>query len=166
MGLYAKQSFKKIVKRLQEDSSSIWYDHQELELLEYEETCENYEKLQAQGGHTIPAQQRAIFNQILKDAASDPVRQQMIYDKHMTHEKQLNEIVINPSHLILPQSYNMFPCPVDGQSFKKSPSLINWRLIETKMCWGVLFLLGGGFTLAKCLQTSGLSLMLVAQLKK
>ena len=27
--LYAKATFKKIVKRLQEDSSSIWYDHQE-----------------------------------------------------------------------------------------------------------------------------------------
>ena len=24
-----------------------------------------------------------------------------------------------------------------------------YRLIETKMCWGVIFLLGGGFALAK-----------------
>ena len=56
--------------------------------------------------------------------------------------------------------------PSPGKPFKKSPSLITWRLIETKMPWGVLFLLGGGFTLAKCLQTSGLSIMLVAQLNK
>lgn len=27
--LYAKQQYKKIVTRLQEDSSSIWYDHLE-----------------------------------------------------------------------------------------------------------------------------------------
>jgi len=67
---------------------------------------------------------------------------------------------------ILPQNYNCLSCTSDDQLYKKSPSLITWRLIETKMCWGVLFLLGGGFTLAKCLQTSGLSIMLVAQLKK
>ena len=67
---------------------------------------------------------------------------------------------------ILPQNYNFWPCSSSGQPFKKSPSLITWRLIETKMCWGVLFLLGGGFTLAKCLQTSGLSIMLVTQLNK
>ena len=34
-------------------------------------------------------------------------------------------------------------------SLKNAPSLITWRLIETKMCWGVIFLLGGGFALAK-----------------
>ena len=52
--LYAKSTFKKVLKRLQEDSSSIWYDHQELELLEYEELCENYDKLKSQcGGITI-----------------------------------------------------------------------------------------------------------------
>ena len=36
-----------------------------------------------------------------------------------------------------------------NNSLKNSPSLITWRLIETKMCWGVIFLLGGGFALAK-----------------
>ena len=44
--IYAKATFKKIVRRLQEDSSSIWYDHQELEMLEYEEMTENYDKLE------------------------------------------------------------------------------------------------------------------------
>ena len=67
---------------------------------------------------------------------------------------------------VLPKTYNFWPCSDTKGPFKKSPSLITWRLIETKMCWGVLFLLGGGFTLAKCLQTSGLSLMLVKQLTK
>ena len=56
--IYAKATFKKIVRRLQEDSSSIWYDHQELEMLEYEELSENYEKLKQQsGGITVQKQQ-------------------------------------------------------------------------------------------------------------
>jgi sodium-dependent dicarboxylate transporter 2/3/5 len=66
---------------------------------------------------------------------------------------------------ILPRSYNT-PCSDSGSRLTKSPALITWRLIETKMCWGVLFLLGGGFTIAKGLQTSGLSTMLVTQLNK
>merc|ERR1719189_1692503 len=53
---------------------------------------------------------------------------------------------------ILPRSYNT-PCSDSGSRLTKSPALITWRLIETKMCWGVLFLLGGGFTIAKGLQT-------------
>ena len=88
---------------------------------------------------------------------------------------------------VLPRSYNT-PCSDSGSRLTKSPALITWRLIETKMCWGVLFLLGGGFTIAKVmmmmikmmimmmimmimtmfkgLQTSGLSTMLVTQLNK
>ena len=67
---------------------------------------------------------------------------------------------------ILPQKYHFWPFSKGGESFKNSPSLITWRLIETKMCWGVLFLLGGGFALAKALQSSGLSSLLVLQLTK
>jgi len=62
---------------------------------------------------------------------------------------------------ILPQNYNFWPFSDGGKAFKNSPALITWRLVETKMCWGVLFLLGGGFALAKALQSSGLSILLV-----
>ena len=34
---------------------------------------------------------------------------------------------------------------------------MNWRLVETKLSWGVLFLIGGGFALAEGFSVSGLS---------
>ena len=40
--IYAKSQFKKICNRMREDSSSIWYDHQERELLDYEEVKRVY----------------------------------------------------------------------------------------------------------------------------
>lgn len=62
---------------------------------------------------------------------------------------------------ILPQTYDFWPFAPMRSSLKNSPSLISWRLIETKMCWGVIFLLGGGFALAKAAEFSGLSKLLV-----
>ena len=47
-----------------------------------------------------------------------------------------------------------------------SPSLITWRLIETKMCWGVIFFLGGGFVLADATKKSGLSHLLVGLISR
>ena len=38
-----------------------------------------------------------------------------------------------------------------------SPSILHWRLIETRLSWGVLFLIGGGFALADGFSVSGLS---------
>ena len=51
--------------------------------------------------------------------------------------------------------------PIFSQ-IQNSPSLITWRLIETKMCWGVIFLLGGGFALANASQVD----LLILQQKK
>ena len=67
---------------------------------------------------------------------------------------------------ILPQDYNFWPFVPWSGNVQNSPSLITWRLIETKMCWGVIFLLGGGFALADASQKSGLSTLLVSQLNK
>jgi len=67
---------------------------------------------------------------------------------------------------ILPQTYNFWPFASMNQSLQNAPSLITWRLIETKMCWGVIFLLGGGFALAKASVKSGLSELLVEQLNQ
>ena len=65
---------------------------------------------------------------------------------------------------ILPQSYDFWPFAPWSHAMTNAPSLITWRLIETKMCWGVIFLLGGGFALADASQKSGLSTLLVTQL--
>ena len=58
---------------------------------------------------------------------------------------------------VLPQQYEFWPFKPMSQSLQNSPALITWRLIETKMCWGVIFLLGGGFALAKASESSGKS---------
>ena len=67
---------------------------------------------------------------------------------------------------ILPQQYDFWPFTRMSQSLQNSPSLITWRLIETKMCWGVIFLLGGGFALAKASESSGLSTLMIEFLKR
>ncbi|XP_046740192.1 protein I'm not dead yet-like [Diprion similis] len=40
---------------------------------------------------------------------------------------------------------------------KSSPGLITWKLIQTKMHWGLLFVLGGGFAISQGSTSSGLS---------
>jgi len=68
---------------------------------------------------------------------------------------------------VLPQNYDFPPFKkMTPGCLTNSPSLITWRLIETKMCWGVIFLLGGGFALAAASQHSGLSSLLVQQLER
>jgi len=67
---------------------------------------------------------------------------------------------------VLPQDYNFWPFASWTSQIQNSPSLITWRLIETKMCWGVIFLLGGGFALANASQVSGLSMLLVTEINK
>ena len=67
---------------------------------------------------------------------------------------------------VLPQQYEFWPFKPMSQSLQNSPSLITWRLIETRMCWGVIFLLGGGFALAKASESSGLSTLMIDFLQK
>lgn len=40
------------------------------------------------------------------------------------------------------------------------PALINWKIIQAKIPWGLIFLLGGGFALAEGGKVSGMSAML------
>ncbi|XP_074045144.1 solute carrier family 13 member 2 isoform X2 [Macrotis lagotis] len=48
--------------------------------------------------------------------------------------------------------------------FKAPPALLNWDIVNKKMPWNIVFLLGGGFALAKGSEKSGLSQWLGAKL--
>ena len=54
------------------------------------------------------------------------------------------------------------------QSFNKIPesskSLIDWKTIETKLPWGVIILLGGGFAVSDACTKSGLSAWIVQKM--
>ncbi|NXF79786.1 S13A2 protein, partial [Sclerurus mexicanus] len=53
----------------------------------------------------------------------------------------------------------------DGRTkFQAPPPLLNWKVVHEKMPWNIVFLLGGGFALAKGSEESGLSAWLGAQL--
>ncbi|NXO28457.1 S13A2 protein, partial [Cisticola juncidis] len=41
--------------------------------------------------------------------------------------------------------------------FRAPPALLDWRVVQEKMPWNIVFLLGGGFALAKGSEESGLS---------
>ncbi|NXY35808.1 S13A2 protein, partial [Pomatorhinus ruficollis] len=48
--------------------------------------------------------------------------------------------------------------------FRPPPPLLEWKVVQEKMPWNILFLLGGGFALAKGSEESGLSAWLGKQL--
>uniref|UniRef100_A0A674ECP5 Solute carrier family 13 member 2 n=1 Tax=Salmo trutta TaxID=8032 RepID=A0A674ECP5_SALTR len=45
----------------------------------------------------------------------------------------------------------------DGKPLKAPPTLLNWDVVQEKMPWNILLLLGGGFALARGSEVSGLS---------
>lgn len=47
-----------------------------------------------------------------------------------------------------------------------SPSILNWKLVEKKLPWGVIILFGGGFALAEGCSVSGLSDWIGSQVTK
>merc|ERR1712147_157371 len=47
---------------------------------------------------------------------------------------------------------------------KSSPALLEWKIVERRLPWGVIFLLGAGFALADITKSSGLSNFLVDKL--
>ncbi|NXC34917.1 S13A2 protein, partial [Campylorhamphus procurvoides] len=53
----------------------------------------------------------------------------------------------------------------DGSTkFRAPPPLLNWKVVHEKMPWNIVFLLGGGFALAKGSEESGLSAWLGTKL--
>ena len=55
----------------------------------------------------------------------------------------------------LPTHYRFWPFQSRDIKSKKSPSLVSWELIEKKLPWGVILLLGGGFALSDACTKTG-----------
>jgi len=55
----------------------------------------------------------------------------------------------------LPVEYNFWPFQPASARPKRSASLVNWDLIEKRLPWGVIILLGGGFALSDACSKSG-----------
>ncbi|NXS56454.1 S13A2 protein, partial [Brachypteracias leptosomus] len=51
-----------------------------------------------------------------------------------------------------------------GRKFQAPPALLDWKVVHQKMPWNIVFLLGGGFALAKGSEESGLSAWLGSKL--
>lgn len=62
-----------------------------------------------------------------------------------------------PSRLDFLHSFDRDP---SKRPTKASPGLISWKIINQKMHWSLIFVLGGGFAIAAGSQSSGLSSML------
>ena len=65
-------------------------------------------------------------------------------------------VVIVIMIFILPKTWTFWPF-TSLKNSKSSDGLVNWITIEKKMPWGVMILLGGGFTLSYGCNKSGLS---------
>ncbi|NXX35090.1 S13A2 protein, partial [Nicator chloris] len=52
----------------------------------------------------------------------------------------------------------------DRAKFRAPPALLDWKTVQQKMPWNIVFLLGGGFALAKGSEESGLSAWLGTKL--
>ncbi|KAL2297347.1 hypothetical protein Nmel_016648, partial [Mimus melanotis] len=61
-------------------------------------------------------------------------------------------------------SQNLFWVPEGRTGFRAPPPLLSWKVVQEKMPWNIVFLLGGGFALAKGSEESGLSRWLGSKL--
>ena len=55
----------------------------------------------------------------------------------------------------LPTNYKFWPFQSRNLPSGRSPSLVNWEMIEKKLPWGVILLLGGGFALSDACTKTG-----------
>jgi sodium-dependent dicarboxylate transporter 2/3/5 len=53
----------------------------------------------------------------------------------------------------------------EGTTSRRPPSLLTWSFAEARVPWGILLLFGGGFAIASGIESSGLAVLLVAQME-
>ncbi|CAH0548728.1 unnamed protein product [Brassicogethes aeneus] len=63
-----------------------------------------------------------------------------------------------------PDFINIFNKDESKRPKTSSPALITWKVVQQKMPWGLIFLLGGGFALAEASKSSGMSQLIAAHL--
>ncbi|CAL1290950.1 unnamed protein product [Larinioides sclopetarius] len=58
----------------------------------------------------------------------------------------------------------LFLCPAEPWRIRESPALLKWSAVQSKLPWGLVLLMGGGFAVAQGTQKSGLTTWLGAQM--
>lgn len=61
-------------------------------------------------------------------------------------------ILVAISMFIFPANFHQFTTKSDSKSNTDIKRLLNWKVVQSGITWGVVFLLGGGFALAYGIQ--------------
>ena len=100
--LFSKNKFQKIVKRLHEDSTSIWHDHLEQDAVDYQEVMENYEAIKARNYVISVEKQEQNERERLVQSAQG-MKKKQITDEMEKARQYYGDIIENPS-LKIPRS--------------------------------------------------------------
>jgi len=73
-------------------------------------------------------------------------------------------ILVAISMFIFPANFHQFLPTSKNDSKSKSDikRLLNWRVVQSNITWGVVFLLGGGFALAYGIQVGVIAVILLS----
>lgn len=88
------------------------------------------------------------------------------YTEPETGKLKINEKFVKDAvpAVLIPMLLFVIPSTIPQRS-KRVDRLLDWKTAQNKMPWNVIMLLGGGFALAKGMESSKLSLWLGAQMK-
>jgi sodium-dependent dicarboxylate transporter 2/3/5 len=66
---------------------------------------------------------------------------------------------------VIPRTWKFFPFVRKAENVQRSDPLVTWEVVESKLPWGVVLLLGGGFALSEGCTKSGLSNWIAVRLQ-
>ena len=87
---------------MQEDSSSIWYDHLEQDMIDYQEICENYDAIKSRSYVLTVEKQEQLERERLMRTANESKKKQ-IRDEMEKANNYYGDVIVNPS-LKIPKS--------------------------------------------------------------